>query len=131
MNKWKYAGLSLAGFLLNIVCAAATLAVLLLTQEMIGLLFIGGLALSAGAGALLRLLRRVIRGGLHTKTTVFSLISVLLPVVLGITGMILGSNGAFSADVVNSWFFLAGAVLLVSAIFTGLFGSTFDKLFNN
>ncbi len=131
MNKWKYAGLSLAGFLLNIACAAATLAVLLLTQEMIGLLFIGGLALSAGAGALLRLLRRVIRGGLHTKTTVFSLISVLLPVVLGITGMILGSNGAFSADVVNSWFFLAGAVLLVSAIFTGLFGSTFDKLFNN
>lgn len=131
MNKWKYAGLSFAGFLLNIACAAATLAVLLLTQEMIGLLFIGGLALSAGAGALLRLLRRVIRGGLHTKTTVFSLISVLLPVVLGITGMILGSNGAFSADVVNSWFFLAGAVLLVSAIFTGLFGSTFDKLFNN
>ena len=131
MNKWKYAGLSLAGFLLNIVCAAATLAVLLLTQEMIGLLFIGGLALSAGAGALLRLLRRVIRGGLHTKTTVFSLISILLPVVLGITGMILGSNGAFSADVVNSWFFLSGAVLLVSAIFMGLFGSTFDKLFNN
>ena len=131
MNKWKYAGLSLAGFLLTIACAAATLGVLRLTQEMRGLLFIGGLALSAGAGALLRLLRRVIRGGLHTKTTVFSLISVLLPVVLGITGMILGSNGAFSADVVNSWFFLSGAVLPVSAIFTGLFGSTFDKLFNN
>lgn len=130
MNKWKYAGLSLAGFLLNIACAAAILGVLLLTQEMIGLLFIGGLALSAGAGALLRLLRRVIRSKLHAKTTVFSLVSILLPVVLGITSMILGSNGAFSA-VVDSWFFLGGAVLLVSAIFAGLFGSTFDKLFNN
>lgn len=130
MNKWKYAGLSLAGFLLNIACAAAILGILLLTQEMIGLLFIGGLALSAGAGALLRLLRRVIRSKLHAKTTVFSLVSILLPVVLGITGTILGSNGAFSA-VVDSWLFLGGAVLLVSAIFAGLFGSTFDKLFNN
>lgn len=130
MEKLKYAGLSIAGFLLDLVCAAAVTGVLLLTQEMIGLLFIGGLLLCAGAGAVFRLIRRFIRGKLHKKTTVYSLISVLLPIVLGIVGIALGANGAFGIAVVNSWCFLGGAVLLVSSIFAGLFGSTFDKLFN-
>lgn len=130
MEKLKYAGLSIAGFLLDLVCAAAVTGVLLLTQEMIGLLFIGGLLLCAGAGAVFRLIRRFIRGNLHKKTTVYSLISVLLPIVLGIVGIALGANGAFGIAVVNSWCFLGGAVLLVSSIFAGLFGSTFDKLFN-
>ncbi len=130
MNKCKYAGLSLAGFLLSLICAAAILGGLVLLKDLLGVTLLAGLVICACIGVIFRLIRRFIRRKLHARTTLFSLISVLLPILLGAAGAILGANAAFSVEMVNSWFFLGGVVLIISSIFCGLFGSTLDKLFD-
>lgn len=129
-----YAGITLAGFLLNFVCIGICVGIFALVvsylESWVVLYVFSPLLVCAGIGAIHRIFRRVIRGKLHMKTTVYSLVSHGIPLICGIVGIILGISGTLQPE--NRFYgFIIGLAVFVEAMFCGLFATGLDRLFNS
>ena len=129
-----YAGITFAGFLLNFVCIGICVGIIALVVEYLEswvvLYVFPPLLICAGIGAIHRIFRRTIRGRLHMKTTVYSLVSHGIPMIGGVVGIILGISGTLQTQI-RFYCFIIGLAVFVEAMFCGLFGVTFDRLFNS
>ena len=133
-NHLGYAGLTLAGFLLNFVCIGVCVGIIALVVKYLEgwliLYILSPLLVCAGIGAIHRLIRRVIRGRLHMKTTVYSFVSHGIPIIGGFAAVILALSVTMQSFN-NLYCCLAGLAFFVEGMFGGLFAVSLDKLFNS
>lgn len=129
-NKLCYAGISAAGFLLTPLCAAAgffTFGIILNHFEnLIQLIVFPVLLICAGAGALHGVFHRIIRNRLQMKTTVYTAVSIGVPMFLGLLAALVGILADFGLSVSCMCFFY-GLAVFASATFGGVFMCVFDK----
>ena len=140
MNKLKFAGLIIAGILVNV---ASTIVCswffqLFFTQlkdfAIFGLLAV--LIICGAFGFVHALFKKLIRKKLRMKTMVYSLLALLLPFIAGVAGFIVVNvmaandvwGNQFSAEAGASWL-LWTIMFTVSAALGALFARTFDVVF--
>lgn len=133
MKKLAYAGLTLAGFLLNFICVAICVCLCGLVAKYIEkwkiLYVVVPMLVCAGIGAIYRIIRRAIRR-MHMKTTVCSLICHGIPILCGVIGVAVGLSGKLEDPAATIFSAIGGLVVFAAAVFSGLFGTAFDKLFD-
>lgn len=129
-RRFCYAGISAAGFLLTPLCAAAgffTFGIILnYFENLIQLIVFPVLLICAGAGALHGVFHRIIRNRLQMKTTVYTAVSVGVPMALGLLAALVGILADFGLSVSCMCFFY-GLAVFASATFGGVFMCVFDK----
>lgn len=140
MNKLKYAGLIIAGILVNV---ASTIVCswffqLFFTQlkefAIFGLLAV--LIICGAFGFVHALFKKLIRNKLRMKTMVYSLLALLLPFIAGVAGFIVVNvmaandvwGNQFPAEAGASWL-LWTIMFTVSAALGALFARMFDVVF--
>lgn len=130
MVKLKYAGLCAAGFLTNFVFIAAFIGVcsviIIFCETIVVLYILAGILCCVAAGALHALFRKAISQNLQKKTTIYSLITIIFPITIGVISFILAVCGCFKS-LENLLWVLIPVSIAVESLVSGGFGMVFHR----
>ncbi len=130
MEKLKYAGICVAGILTNFVFIAAFIGVcsviVKFCETIVVLYILAGILCCVAAGVLHALFRKAISQNLQKKTTIYSLITIISPIALGMIAFILAICG-YLRSLDNLIWFLIPVSIAVESLVSGGFGIVFHR----